>query len=172
MSKLPHKRPSVALPGARKAVQLCYQAPVNLYLYLSSISAISSCCFVQRCLQLFITRLPSVAAMVFGPPSWVGKLPFDPPDSISIGDFVLDEKYGRAPLNESLPPFTCGLSGLEYTTIQVKERVDHLARALSKELGWRPNAGTEWDKVMGVFSVNTVSTGEGGRNAFLMIFID
>lgn len=35
-------------------------------------------------------------------------------------------------------------------------RVEHLARALSKEFGWQPNKGTEWDKVVGIFALNTV----------------
>ncbi|KAL8899366.1 MAG: hypothetical protein Q9207_006235 [Kuettlingeria erythrocarpa] len=96
--------------------------------------------------------------MVFIAPSWVPKLPFHPPDSIPICDFMLDEKYGRRALNDSRPPFTCGLTGIEYSVTEVKHRVDKLARALSAELGWQPNKGTEWDKVAGVFSVNTVDT--------------
>jgi hypothetical protein len=35
-------------------------------------------------------------------------------------------------------------------------RIDHLARALSEELQFKPNTGSEWDKVVGVFSLNTV----------------
>lgn len=42
--------------------------------------------------------------------------------------------------------------------MEVKERVDYLARGLAKELGWQPNQGSEWDKVVGVFSVNTLDT--------------
>jgi len=94
--------------------------------------------------------------MPFYPPSWVPKLPFDPPDSISIERFMLDENYGRYPLGYSEAPFTCGLSGKSYSALEVKERVDLLARGLSKELGFHPNQGTEYDKVIGVFSVNTV----------------
>jgi len=94
--------------------------------------------------------------MVFYPPAWVPKLPFDPPDSIPISEFMLNEKYGRHPLSRSKPPFTCGLTGAEYSAVEVRERVDQLARALSEELSWKPNQGTEWDKVAGVFSVNTV----------------
>lgn len=96
-------------------------------------------------------------AMPFTPPTWVPQLPFDPPDSISICDFMLDENYGRHPLGYSNNPFTCGLTGKTYTTLEVKERVDFLARGLAKELGFQPNQGSEWDKVIGVFSVNTVS---------------
>ena len=99
--------------------------------------------------------------MTFVPPSWVPQLPFDPPDSVSIADFMLDEHHGRHPLGYSRPMFTCGLTGKEYSTLEVKERVDFLARGLAKELGWRPNQGTEWDKVIAVFSVNTVSIATG-----------
>jgi len=95
--------------------------------------------------------------MVFTPPQWVPELPFDPPDSIPISEFMLNEEYGRHPLHRAKPPFTCGLSGAEYSALQVRTRVENLARALSKEFGWKPNQGTEWDKVIGIFSLNTVS---------------
>lgn len=98
----------------------------------------------------------AVIIMVFTPPSWVPQLPMDPPDSIPISEFMLSDKYGRHPLQHSRPPFTCGLTGAEYSALEVRERVNALARGLSKELGWLPNKGTEWDKVIGVFSVNTV----------------
>lgn len=94
--------------------------------------------------------------MVFYPPDWAPKLPFNPPDSVSICDFVLDEKYGRLPLEKSLDPFTCGVSGKSYTARAQKQRTEHLARALSKELGWVVNEGSEYDKVAGVFALNTV----------------
>jgi hypothetical protein len=97
--------------------------------------------------------------MVFTSPSWVPKLPFDPPDSIPVCDFMLDEQYGRHPMNRSKAPFTCGLSGAEYSIVELRDRVDKLARSLSKELGFKPNAGTEWDKAVCVFSVNTVCFG-------------
>jgi hypothetical protein len=94
--------------------------------------------------------------MPFVPPSWVPELPFDPPDSVSICDFMLDDRFGRHPLGYSHNPFTCGLTGKTYTSLDVKERVEWLARGLSKELGFQPNSGSEWDKVIAVFSVNTV----------------
>lgn len=96
--------------------------------------------------------------MVFYPPSWVPKLPFDPPDSIPISEFMLEDKYGRNPIAKSRPFFICGISGKQVTGEEAKERVEYLSRALAKELGWNPNEGTEWDKVCGVFSVNTVSS--------------
>ncbi|KAM0800461.1 phenylacetyl-CoA ligase-like protein [Usnea florida] len=96
--------------------------------------------------------------MVFLPPQWVPKLPSDPPDSIPISEFMLNEQYGRCPLSHALQPFTCGLTGFGYSALEVRDRVDKLARALSKELGWTPNEGAEWDKVIGIFSVNTIDT--------------
>jgi long-subunit acyl-CoA synthetase (AMP-forming) len=96
--------------------------------------------------------------MVFTSPSWVPQLPFSPPDSVSICDFMLEEHHGRHPLGYSNNPFTCGLTGKTYTSLEVRERVDYLARGLAKELGFHPNKGSEWDKVIGVFSVNTLDT--------------
>ncbi|KAL7770438.1 hypothetical protein CFE70_000372 [Pyrenophora teres f. teres 0-1] len=96
--------------------------------------------------------------MPFYPPSWVPKLPFDPPDSIPISEFMLNDVYGRHPLGYSRNPFTCGLTGKTYTALEVNERVDYLARGLAKELGFDPNKGSEWDKVIAVFSVNTIDT--------------
>jgi hypothetical protein len=84
-------------------------------------------------------------------------LPSGPPDSITIGEFLLTENYGRVPFKDSKDPFTCGISGRTYSNDEHKDRVEALSRALSQELGWQVNAGTEWDKVMGVFSLNTVS---------------
>lgn len=96
--------------------------------------------------------------MVFTSPSWVPQLPFSPPDSVSICDFMLEEHHGRHPLGYSNNPFTCGLTGKTYTSLEVRERVDYLARGLAKELGFHPNKGSEWDKVVAVFSVNTLDT--------------
>jgi hypothetical protein len=94
--------------------------------------------------------------MVFYPPDWVPKLPFDPPDTVPICDFVLDEQHGRPALETSLDPYTCGVSGKSYNAREQKQRTESLARALAKELGWKVNQGTEYDKVAGVFSFNAV----------------
>ncbi|KKA21420.1 Long-chain-fatty-acid--CoA ligase [Rasamsonia emersonii CBS 393.64] len=95
--------------------------------------------------------------MVFYPPASVPPLP-PVPDDVAICDFMLDERHGRYPLGYSRDPFTCGLSGKSYSFLEVVERVDFLSRALAKEFGWQPNRGTEWDKVAGVFSLNTIDT--------------
>lgn len=95
--------------------------------------------------------------MTFHPPTWAPKLPFEIPDTVSLTEFMLTDNYGRYPLAKSRAPFICGLSGKAPTGPEVREQVEHLAKGLSKELGWSPNEGTEWDKVVAVFSVNTVS---------------
>ncbi|KAJ3525176.1 hypothetical protein NM208_g11752 [Fusarium decemcellulare] len=94
--------------------------------------------------------------MVFTPPPSTPKLPFDPPDSVSIPEFVFTENYARKPFAKSRNPYTCGISGKTYTTAEVIEREDLLARALAKRLGYDAGEGTEWDRVVGVYSLNTI----------------
>jgi hypothetical protein len=93
--------------------------------------------------------------MVFYPPALVPPLSVVP-DDVSVCDFMLDERHGRCSLTNSADPFTCGISGNTYSFLDVVQRVDFLARAMAKELGWQPDQGTEWDKVVGIFSLNTV----------------
>lgn len=94
--------------------------------------------------------------MVFYPPRTFPPLS-SVPDSIPISDFMLDERYGRSALSTYLNPFICGISGGTYSWLEVSDRVDYLARGIAKELGWQPNQGTEWDKVIGCFLLNTVN---------------
>lgn len=93
--------------------------------------------------------------MPFTSPSWVPQLP-DISDSISIERFMFDENYGRYPLGYSRPLFTDALTGRQYTPLVTKDRVDYLSRALCKEFDFKPNQGSEWDKVVAVFSLNTI----------------
>ncbi|CAD6501762.1 BgTH12-02011 [Blumeria graminis f. sp. triticale] len=93
--------------------------------------------------------------MVFLPPAWPPQLS-EIPDSISIPQFMFEETYGRCPLKESKNPFTCGLTGRTYTTLEMKSHVEHLARALSNNFLWQPNRGSEWDKIVGIYSLNTL----------------
>lgn len=80
---------------------------------------------------------------------------------------MLNEKYGRVPLSEAKNPFTCGISGHTYTATEYAQRTEHLAAGLAKEFGWSPNEGTEWDKVVGLFALNTVRINlyDAGRSA-------
>ncbi|KAE8153544.1 hypothetical protein BDV25DRAFT_127200 [Aspergillus avenaceus] len=80
------------------------------------------------------------------------------PDNIPVSEFMLNDFYGRDPLRESRDPFTCGLSGKTYSGPEVAQRVDLLSRALAKEFSWAPNKGTEWDKTVAIFSLNTIDT--------------
>ena len=50
--------------------------------------------------------------------------------------------------------------------LQVVERVDHLSSSLSRSLNWWPNVGTEWDKVMAIFTTNTVSSLASNRHEY------
>ncbi|RFU76192.1 acetyl- synthetase [Trichoderma arundinaceum] len=98
--------------------------------------------------------------MPFTTPSYITKLPFDTPDSIPIHEFLFKngDKYGRYPIADSLPPFTCGITGKSYSAADVKDRIEWLSAALASELGFEVNNGSEFDKVIGLFSVNTVDT--------------
>lgn len=46
----------------------------------------------------------------------------DPPDSITISDFMTTDKYGRCPIARSRNPFTCGLTGKTFTVPELNER--------------------------------------------------
>ncbi|KAM5380142.1 hypothetical protein ACJZ2D_003789 [Fusarium nematophilum] len=94
--------------------------------------------------------------MVFSPPSWVPQLPIDPPDSIPISEFMSNEKYGRHSVTDSRNPFTCGITGRTYSVPEVFQRSEYVARSLAKRLGWKVNEGTSWDKVLAIFSLNTI----------------
>jgi hypothetical protein len=95
--------------------------------------------------------------MPFTPPTWVPKLPFEIPDTLSVEDFIFDEKYRSRPLLESKAPFVCGLSGRSYTVQEVRQRVDHLARELSCRLQWHPSTGSPSDKIVAIYSLDSVS---------------
>lgn len=81
------------------------------------------------------------------------------PDSITIAEFMRNEQYGRYPVAESRNPYTCGLTGKTYSAAEVVKREDWMARAIAKRLGFDTfdRDSTEWDKVVGLFSFNTVS---------------
>jgi len=81
----------------------------------------------------------------------------DPPDSLTIAEFMQREEFGRRPLSSSRNPFTCGLTGRTYAAPEFFQRAGSLARAFAKRLGWSPNEATPWDKIIGIFSFNTVS---------------
>jgi len=93
--------------------------------------------------------------MVFHPPERLPKLP-PIPDSITLEEFMSNEQYGRYPLDQSRSPYTCGLTGKTYSAREVKQRVDFLARGIGKRLGFQPHQDTAWDRVVALFSLNTI----------------
>ncbi|KAF6819023.1 AMP-binding enzyme [Colletotrichum musicola] len=79
------------------------------------------------------------------------------PDTVPLCDFMFDERFGRCAYSESLDAYTCGISGSKISAFEQKIQVDVLARALAEELGWRVNEGNEFDKVVGIFALNTIN---------------
>ncbi|BCS23694.1 putative NRPS-like protein biosynthetic cluster [Aspergillus puulaauensis] len=94
--------------------------------------------------------------MIFTPPEW-GRAMMPIPDSLPIYDFLL-QRDNRHLYNWTAdsPTLTCAVSDKSYTLQTIATRVDALSRSLSRELGWGPNAGSPWDKVIGIFSFNTI----------------
>ncbi|KAF9874367.1 AMP-binding enzyme [Colletotrichum karsti] len=80
------------------------------------------------------------------------------PDTVPLCDFMFDERYGRCSYSESLNAYTCGITGLSISAEEQRVRVELLARSLAHELQWRVNEGNEFDKVVGIFALNTVLT--------------
>lgn len=93
---------------------------------------------------------------MFAPNSSLPPLPAIP-DTVPLCDFMFDERYGRCPYDESLDAYTCGISDSKVSALEQRVQVDVLARALAEELQWPVNEGSEFDKVIGVFALNTVS---------------
>lgn len=69
---------------------------------------------------------------------------------------MFDEKHGRASLAKSKDAYVCGITGTKISATQQKQHYTYLARALAKEFGWEVNKGTEYEKVCGVFALNTI----------------
>ncbi|KAI8716934.1 hypothetical protein NCS52_00988000 [Fusarium sp. LHS14.1] len=94
--------------------------------------------------------------MVFTPPPWVPELPIQPPDSISVPEFMSTEEYGRCAISKTRNPYTCGLTGKTRDASEVITREDYLARGIGQALKFDPQRGSEWGKVVGVYSFNTI----------------
>ncbi|KAF5235640.1 hypothetical protein FANTH_11659 [Fusarium anthophilum] len=94
--------------------------------------------------------------MVFYPPSWVPDLPIDPPDSVSVAEFMSSDEYGRYPIAKARHPYTCGLTGKTRTAGEVISREDLLARGIGRALQLDSQSGSEWDRVCVIFSLNTI----------------
>ncbi|CEF77559.1 unnamed protein product [Fusarium graminearum] len=93
--------------------------------------------------------------MTFNPPSWAPQLP-NIPDSISVADFINTDKAGRKAFSSSKNPYTCGVTGQSRSATEVAQRVDFLARGLSKAVGFDAHDGTAWERVVAIYALNTI----------------
>lgn len=83
---------------------------------------------------------------------------------MSVGDFVLGGDPNVPPEHAGKAPLVCALSGKSYSLSTLRERTELLARSLCREFGWSPSVGQPWDKVVTIYSLNTV----GHCHHFLM----
>jgi hypothetical protein len=65
--------------------------------------------------------------------------------------------FRHVPLSKSRNPFKCGLTGKTYTHDELFARSEGLARALAEIHQWSSNQDTPWDKVVCIYSLNSVS---------------
>jgi hypothetical protein len=79
-----------------------------------------------------------------------------PSRSITLPQFMYEDHHGRKVKRSSRAPFTCGVTGRSYSAVEVAQRVDYLARSLAATLGFDNEEGTEWERVVGIFSYNSV----------------
>ncbi|KAF5576820.1 phenylacetyl ligase [Fusarium pseudoanthophilum] len=73
--------------------------------------------------------------------------PIQPPNNCSIEQFLLEERYGRHPIQASLNPFTCGITSKTRTTLEVKQLVSLLAQGLAEKLGWHTAPSDQLERV-------------------------
>jgi len=96
--------------------------------------------------------------MVFSSPDWASDIPWEIPDSIPLGQFSLEGLARNSQPESTKPLLIDGISGKSYSRVELHERVEFLAGGLAKELGWSPNKGSPWEKVVAIYSLNTVRT--------------
>jgi len=104
--------------------------------------------------------------MVFKTAEWVGDLPFEPPSNTLVADFLFTQLWpGTGPTQDGAVSgmLVCAVTGASWSMPKIRDRVDLLARSLCKRLDWQPNIGSPWNKVVGIFSVNTVGIRAVGR---------
>lgn len=80
-----------------------------------------------------------------------------PSRTMSLPQFMYEDYHGRKLKHASRPPFTCGATGRSYSAVEVAQRVDYLSRSLAAAVGFDTEEGTEWERVVGIFSYNSVS---------------
>ena len=115
---------------------------------------------------LCIVRTPTISCssifftvgenMVFSSPAWVPPIPGKIPDSVPLSTFSLSGSDDVVGQDASRPLLADGLSGKTFSRGVLRQRVESLARALAQRLGWSPNEGSPWDKVVAIHSLNSV----------------
>jgi len=94
--------------------------------------------------------------MIFRSPKWMPSLPVDIQTGTTVGDFVLGGLgNGRSPAAEE-EVLTDALTGTTYSIQHLRSRVDQLARGLALHLGWSPTKEDASNKVVGIYSFNSV----------------
>ncbi|KAL4922592.1 hypothetical protein BDW62DRAFT_215651 [Aspergillus aurantiobrunneus] len=94
--------------------------------------------------------------MIFTSPAW-GRDMMPIPESKPVYDFLVQRDNRHLyTWTDDTATLICALSGRSYTLRTIASRVESLSRSLSHELGWSPNTGSPWDKVIGIFSFNTI----------------
>jgi hypothetical protein len=86
-------------------------------------------------------------------PDWA----LEVPNNCPLEEFLFNETYGRHKITQSRNPLTCGVTGRTFSTSELRRRVDLLARGIGQSLGWQPNKGTQWQKVVCVYSESSVN---------------
>lgn len=67
------------------------------------------------------------------------------------------EDLRPVPAQQRRDPFTCGLTGKSYSQAEQHARSEHLATSLAQRHGWDAATGDPWNKVVCIFSLNSVS---------------
>lgn len=83
-------------------------------------------------------------------------MPGEIPDSVPLGTFSLSGRDDVVGQDASRPLLVDGLSGKAFSRATLRQRVESLARALAQRLGWSPNEGSPWDKVVAIHGLNSV----------------
>ncbi|KAK3290800.1 uncharacterized protein B0H64DRAFT_368292 [Chaetomium fimeti] len=94
--------------------------------------------------------------MVFSSPAWVPDIPWEIPDSIPLGQATLAGLNGDSEKSATDVLLVDPISGKSYSRADLKQRVEWLAGGVAKELGWSTNEGSPWDKVVAIYSLNTI----------------
>ena len=125
--------------------------------------AFTVCC-IKRCSLILTSCSTESCTTMFTSNSSLPAQALDIADTCPIEEFLFNEAYGRHKIIQSRNPLTCGVTGKTYSFSDLRQRVDFLARGLAQNLGWQPNKGTQWQKVICVYSANSVLASFCRRN--------